>query len=108
MADEEMLSTMKALSDMNRLKIIEMLMPGEVCACKLLEQLDVTQPTLSHHMKVLTDSGIVSVRKEGQRMLYRINGQRIAVLRDYFTHLVDVCIDCNPDCRCSRPVTPNL
>ena len=55
----------KALSDSNRLKIIDMLSCGEKCACDLLEYFDFTQPTLSHHMKVLMDCGLVKCRKEG-------------------------------------------
>ena len=43
----------KAFCDENRIRILEMLQTGEKCGCKLLEELNVTQPTLSHHMKIL-------------------------------------------------------
>ena len=56
----------KAFCDENRIKIIKLLRTGEKCACKLLETLNITQPTLSHHMKILCDNGIVNVRKEGK------------------------------------------
>jgi len=62
----------KALSDENRLRILEMLSNGEKCACLLLERMDITQPTLSHHMKVLCDSGIVAARKSGKWIHYSI------------------------------------
>ena len=62
----------KAFCDENRIRIIEMLRSGEKCACKLLEELNVTQPTLSHHMKILCDSGIVTGRKEGKWTHYSI------------------------------------
>ena len=65
----------KALSDSNRLKIVEMLSDGEKCGCKLLEAFEITQPTLSHHMKILCDSGIVVGRKEGKWMHYSISAQ---------------------------------
>lgn len=55
----------KALSDANRLKIIDILSCGEKCACDILEHFGFTQPTLSHHMKVLAKCGIVNTRKEG-------------------------------------------
>ena len=48
------------------MKIIELLRHGEKCACKLLEELNISQPTLSHHMKILCDAGIVVGRKEGK------------------------------------------
>ena len=56
----------KALGDNNRLQIIQMLSDGEKCGCKLLEAFDITQPTLSHHMKILCDCGLVNDRKEGK------------------------------------------
>ena len=62
----------KALGDENRLKIVDMLRDGELCACKLLEALGIGQPTLSHHMKILCDSGLVAGRKEGKWMHYSI------------------------------------
>ena len=49
----------KAFCDENRVRIIKLLRSGEKCACKILEEIHVTQPTLSHHMKILCDSGIV-------------------------------------------------
>lgn len=63
----------KALSDENRIHILEILRSGEKCACKLLEELNVSQPTLSHHMKILCDSGIVESCKEGKWMHYKIS-----------------------------------
>jgi len=63
----------KALADENRLQILTLLQKGELCACHLLEELNITQPTLSHHMKLLCDSGIVNYRKEGKWMHYSIS-----------------------------------
>ena len=56
----------KALSDNNRLQIVQMLSDSEKCGCKLLEAFDITQPTLSHHMKILCECGLVNSRKEGK------------------------------------------
>ena len=56
----------KAFCDENRLQILELLRSGEKCACKLLDDLHISQPTLSHHMKILCDAGIVQGRKEGK------------------------------------------
>lgn len=65
----------KAFCDTNRLMILEMLQSGEMCACKILERLNISQSTLSHHMKILCDSGIVSSRKEGKWTHYSMNSQ---------------------------------
>ena len=71
----------KAFCDENRIRILQLLGGGEKCACRLLEEMSISQPTLSHHVKILCDSGIVVGRKEGKWMHYRIcpEGVRIAV-----------------------------
>lgn len=62
----------KALADQNRLQIIELLRCGEKCACVILEELNIAQPTLSHHMKILVDAELVNFRKEGKWMHYSL------------------------------------
>lgn len=64
---------LKALGEINRLKIVDMLSSGEKCACIILENFHFTQPTLSHHMKVLMESGIVKYRKEGTWIYYSLD-----------------------------------
>jgi ArsR family transcriptional regulator len=56
----------KALSDETRVRIVHILYCGEVCACDIQEYLTLSQPTLSHHLAILTEAGIVSARAEGK------------------------------------------
>ncbi|HEY5524259.1 MAG TPA: metalloregulator ArsR/SmtB family transcription factor [Clostridium sp.] len=70
---EENAKLIKALADSSRLKIIDILSCGEMCACDIQEYFDFTQPTLSHHMKVLIDCGLVEARKEGTWNYYYLN-----------------------------------
>ncbi len=77
----------KALSDSTRLSIVEMLSCEERCACRLLEKFDITQPTLSHHMKILCDSGLVSGRKEGKWTYYSLCDGALSTLAEYFLKL---------------------
>ena len=72
MDEQHLAHTFKALADENRIRILALLRGGEKCACKLLEELNISQPTLSHHMKILCDAGIVTARKEGRWMHYTI------------------------------------
>ncbi len=76
MEKKEIVSVCKALSDENRLRMIELLSSEEKCGCKLLEAFDITQPTLSHHMRVLTECGLVHDRKEGKWHYYSLNKER--------------------------------
>ena len=72
----------KAFCDENRLQILELLRTGEKCACKLLDDLHITQSTLSHHMKILCDADIVQGRKEGKWVHYSINPEGAARARE--------------------------
>ena len=92
----------KAFCDENRLQILELLRGGEKCACKLLEEMSISQPTLSHHMKILCDSGIVVGRKEGKWMHYRISPEGVQIARDYLNGLTsaDAARESKPCCDC--------
>ena len=69
----KMADIFKALSDENRIRILQLLRQGERCACRLLEEMKISQPTLSHHMKILCDAGVVEGRKEGKWTHYKIS-----------------------------------
>ena len=73
MDNKEIATMFKAFCDENRIQILEMLREGEKCACHILEEMQITQPTLSHHMKILCDAGVVVGRKEGKWMHYSIS-----------------------------------
>ena len=70
---EERAKVFKALCDERRQRILELLRGGEKCACVLMEQMEMPQSSLSYHMKILCDSGIVSSREEGKWIHYRIS-----------------------------------
>ena len=63
----------KAMGDENRLTILSLLQNGERCACKLQEALQISQPTLSHHMRILLDAGLVDARKDGKWIYYSLS-----------------------------------
>jgi ArsR family transcriptional regulator len=75
---------MKALSDDTRVEIFDMLANGELCACKILEKFNISQPTLSYHMKILCDSGLVDSRRDGVWMKYSINEDSLENVKDFF------------------------
>lgn len=80
----------KALCDENRIRILKLLCGGEKCACKLLQELNISQSTLSHHMKILCDSGIVTGRKEGTWMHYSISSEGAQAAKELLTELTTV------------------
>ena len=72
---------LKAISDPKRLRIVDMLSCGELCACKILEAFHITQPTLSHDMKVLIEAGIVKDRREGKTIFDALDQDRLAAFQ---------------------------
>jgi ArsR family transcriptional regulator len=71
----------KAFCDETRLRILALLQSGEKCTCRLMEEMDMPQSTLSYHMKVLCESGVVAGRQEGKWTHYHIceNGGQAAL-----------------------------
>lgn len=80
---DNIVSILKALGDDTRAKIFEMLKGGELCACKILEGLNITQPTLSHHMKILCDCGLVIARKDWKWTHYSIDKNTLESLKSW-------------------------
>ncbi len=102
----------KALQDENRLQIIEMLQSGEKCACKLLEHLQIEQSTLSHHMKILCQSGLIAWKKVGKWMHYSIHpeeAKKLLHLLQSLTNVKDSSLNqlettiSNSSCQCDHP-----
>ena len=95
----------KALSDSNRLKIIDILSCGEKCACELLESFNFTQPTLSHHMKVLIDCGLINSRKDGLWNHYSLNNTNINKIMLFMMTIITDTEDCickTNGCSCKK------
>jgi ArsR family transcriptional regulator len=69
---KDFIRVMKALSDPGRVKIVKMLQTKELCVCELTAVLKLAQPTVSKHLKILEDAGLVEQRKEGPWVNYKI------------------------------------
>ncbi|MFA5363972.1 MAG: metalloregulator ArsR/SmtB family transcription factor [Candidatus Bathyarchaeia archaeon] len=72
----------KALSDPIRLDILDFLRDGEKCVCKIIPHVNLIQPVVSRHLKILKNSGLVKSRKDGNRRLYAITDQQIFDILD--------------------------
>lgn len=89
MDNKEIAGLFKAFSDERRLEILRLLMSGERCACKLLEEINISQATLSHHMKILCDAGVVHSRKDGKWIHYSINKDGVELAKRILHELID-------------------
>jgi DNA-binding transcriptional ArsR family regulator len=79
---EEEVKLLKAMADETRIKILLYLMNGEQCACTIVPFIGKAQPTVSQHLKILTEAGILNMRKDGIKVLYKIKNDRaVRILR---------------------------
>ena len=80
-----------ALSSYERLEILEFLRDGEKCVCEIVPHLNLIQPLISRHLKILKDAGLVRCRKDGTKRMYTIVDQRIYnAVDDLIPELLDV------------------
>jgi len=100
----EFVPVFKALADETRLKILEMLSCGEMCACAILESFQITQPTLSYHMKILMECGLIDGQKDGIWMRYTLNQTRFNELQEFCTLF---CGD-HEDCICKLSMQQSM
>lgn len=71
-------SKFKALSDPNRVRLLSMISArGEVCACELVGALDLSQPTISHHLKILHEAGLLSRERRGRWIHYAVDTEGV-------------------------------
>lgn len=73
---DEKIKLLRAMGDETRIKILQYLLNGEKCACTIVPFIGKAQPTVSQHLKILVEAGILDVRRDGTKMLYKIKSDR--------------------------------
>jgi ArsR family transcriptional regulator len=84
-----MVAAFKALSDPNRFDIFRLIAAQEapICACDVVDRFDLTQPTISHHLKVLRESGLIQATRRGIWAHYEVDAEGLSLLRSTFREL---------------------
>ncbi|MGD9761459.1 MAG: ArsR/SmtB family transcription factor [Candidatus Izemoplasmatales bacterium] len=88
--EEKMALIFKALGDKNRLTLLELISRGENCGCTLIEKIDITQPTMTYHINILEEAGLITSRKEGIWRKLEINQESLDLLFNYLENLKTV------------------
>lgn len=101
---QRMATLFKIMSNVTRLQILELLSCGSLCACKILDYLEISQPTLSHHMKILTEYGFVQGKKEGTWMHYTLNEE----MTGYLHAVIDNLMTDTEECICNEVSLDNM
>ncbi len=87
----------QALSEETRVRVVEMLTTEKRCACQILEKLEISQPTLSHHMRILSEAGLITAEKRGKWVFYGINEPVFAELKRFVERIgqgTEPCREC--------------
>ena len=101
---EENSKILKVISDPKRLQIIDIISCEEMCACDILEHFDFTQPTLSHHMRILSEANLINVRKDGLWSYYSLNLDECNKIIEFLVNIFNDSTDCickdASNCKC--------
>lgn len=85
--NKEMAKIFKMLGDENRLEILRLIANGQTCGCTLIKDLKITQPTLSYHLRVLTELGFIKAYKEGVWKKHYLNPAKLDEITAFFLSL---------------------
>ncbi|MBE6024320.1 MAG: winged helix-turn-helix transcriptional regulator [Cellulosilyticum sp.] len=85
--EKDYVAIFKALADETRLEIVKMLAQQAQCPCHILQAFDISQPTLSYHIKVLCEAGIIEGKRQGAVMECRVNPEKIRALKLLFKNI---------------------
>lgn len=88
--DKNIVEYFKVLSDPNRLEIVELLLKGETCGCTLIDKLPISQPTLSYHLKTITNAGLAQAKRDGNWIKHFVNRDKINDMIKYLEQLRDM------------------
>jgi len=89
---EEVIGVLKALSDQNRLKILDVLIQGVSCNCELNDRLGLPPNLLSHHLRVLREAGLVTSRRDvidGRWIYYEVDKEAVVRWQSWFTNFLN-------------------
>lgn len=87
---KDVIKYFKILSEENRVEIVELLLKGETCGCTLIDKLTISQPTLSYHLKTITNSGLAIAKREGNWIKHYIDKDKIDEMITYLTNLKEL------------------
>ena len=85
---EQFVGIMESLSDPIRINILELMMNGEICVCDIVKVTGLSQSKISYHIKILKDSGLISDRKEGRWVYYKLDLEVLSDIQNWMGNLI--------------------
>lgn len=104
----DLVGVFRVLGDPTRLKIVKLLAAEEYCVCELVHLLEMSQPAISQHLAKLKAAGLVSERRAGQWVVYRLDGERLDAALSGFDRFLDAPLDRTPGMEAAAARRPTL
>ncbi|KXS49058.1 MAG: ArsR family transcriptional regulator [Halanaerobium sp. MDAL1] len=96
---KEIVKMLKAIADENRLQMINLLSCESLCSCHFVNILEISQPNVSHHLKILKEAGLIKASKRGRWIDYSLNEENIAIIKNEFNNILT---KCKKDCQLTK------
>ncbi|MGM0500618.1 MAG: ArsR/SmtB family transcription factor [Bacillota bacterium] len=86
--NKKLVKMLKAIADENRLQMINLLSCENLCSCHFVNILDISQPNVSHHLKILKEAGLINASKRGRWIDYSLNEENIALIKNKLNNIL--------------------
>ena len=97
--NKKIVKMLKAIADENRLKMINLLSCENMCSCHFVNVLEISQPNVSHHLKILKEAGLVKTSKRGRWIDYSLNEENIDLIKNEINNILS---RCDKDCQFTK------
>ncbi|RAK06637.1 ArsR family transcriptional regulator [Halanaerobium saccharolyticum] len=97
--NKKIVKLLKAIADENRLQIINLLSCESLCSCHFVNILEISQPNVSHHLKILKEARLIKASKRGRWIDYSLNEENIALIKN---ELNNILTNYEEDCQCTK------
>ena len=88
--NKDIVKMLKAIADENRLQMINLLSCENLCSCHFVNILEISQPNVSHHLKILKEAGLIKSSKRGRWIDYSLNEENIALIRSELNNILEL------------------
>lgn len=97
--NKHIVKILKAIADENRLKMINLLSCQSLCTCNFVDILAISQPNVSHHLKILKEAGLITASKRGRWIDYSLSQENIALIKNELNSILE---KCEKDCQFTK------
>lgn len=87
--NNKIIKILKAIADQNRLKMLELLSCDNLCSCHFVDILEISQPNVSHHLKILKEAGLIQATKRGRWIDYSLKKENLKLIKKEIDNILE-------------------